>query len=141
METVFAFHERPDALALLTPPWPPVRMVRRPASLAAGTIVELRIGPWPLAMRWVAHHIAYQPGRLFVDEQREGPFSAWVHTHSFEAENGGTRLSDSVEYALPGGKLVEWLAGWLVRRQLRSMFEYRHAATRRYCEAPPGAAT
>lgn len=134
VETVFGFHERPDALELLTPPWPPVRVVRRPASLAAGTIVELEIGPWPFSMRWVAHHLAYQPNRLFVDEQRSGPFAAWVHTHHFAAENGGTRLRDSIEYAVPGGSAGEVLFGWVVRRQLRGMFTYRHAATKRYCE-------
>lgn len=132
VEAVFAFHERPDALELLTPPWPPVKVIRRPESLAAGTIVELRVGPWPLSMKWVAHHLAYRPNRMFMDEQRQGPFAAWVHTHLFTPERGGTRLLDSVEFALPGGRIAETLCGWLVRRQLTAMFTYRHAATKRH---------
>ncbi len=136
VETVFGFHERPDALELLTPRFPPARVLRRPTSLAAGTIVELQIGIWPFAVRWVAHHIAYQPSRLFVDEQRSGPFAAWVHAHHFTAERGGTRLLDSVEYSLFGGAVAEALVGWLVRRQLNGMFRYRHDVTRRHCEQP-----
>jgi ligand-binding SRPBCC domain-containing protein len=132
---VFGFHERPDALELLTPPWPPVTVLRRPASLACGSIAELRIGIWPLSVHWVAHHIAYEPARLFVDEQRSGPFAAWVHAHRFAPESGGTRLLDSVEFALYGGATAEKALGWLVRRQLRGMFRYRHGVTRRHCEA------
>lgn len=135
VETVFEFHERRDALELLTPPWPPVKVIRPPASLAAGTIVELQIGPWPLSMRWVARHLAYEQNHKFIDEQRSGPFAIWVHTHLFEAEKGGTRLRDSIAYAVPGGAWGETLFGWLVRRQLHQMFTYRHAVTRRYCEA------
>ena len=35
-ERVFAFHERPDAFALLTPWWSGARVVRAAASLASG---------------------------------------------------------------------------------------------------------
>ena len=135
VETVFAFHERPDALELLTPRWPPVTVLRRPTSLAAGTVVELRIGIWPLAVKWVARHVSYERNELFVDEQRSGPFAHWVHTHRFTPEGAGTRLLDTVEYALFGGAVAETLLGWLVRRQLRGMFAHRHAVTRRHCAA------
>ena len=130
VDAVFGFHERPDALELLTPSWPPVKVLRRPTSLAVGTIVELRIGVWPVAVHWVALHRAYEANHLFVDEQRSGPFARWVHSHYFTPERGGTRLQDSVEYALFGGAVAERLVGWLVRRQLTAMFKHRHQVTR-----------
>jgi ligand-binding SRPBCC domain-containing protein len=52
VNVMFGFHQRPDAL-------------------------ELPLGP--LKLRWVAHHIAYEKNRLFINEQPEGPFTAWVH--------------------------------------------------------------
>ena len=48
-------------------------------------------------------------------------------------ENGKTRLSDEIEFALPGGSLTESLAGWLAIAQLQQMFSYRHQVTQREC--------
>ena len=38
---LYAFHERPDALAQLIPPWERIRIVEAPTSLAKGTRVVL----------------------------------------------------------------------------------------------------
>jgi ligand-binding SRPBCC domain-containing protein len=132
VEKVFAFHERSDALDLLSPAFPPVRVVSRTGGLQPGARVELRIGPF----RWVALHTAYERNRLFVDEQVEGPFARWIHRHEFEDVGGKTRLTDRVEYRLRGGVLVERLFGWAVTFALARMFAQRHDATRRYCHAP-----
>lgn len=102
VEEVFAFHERADALNLLSPPGDGTEIVSRTGGLEVGAIVELRVPFGPFKLRWLAHHIGYEKNRLFIDEQREGPFAAWVHAHLFEPEGEGTRLTDSIEYALPG---------------------------------------
>jgi len=44
-------------------------------------------------------------------------------------------LTDSIDFSLPGGKLVELLAGWAAKRKLNKMFAHRHAVTKRICEA------
>jgi ligand-binding SRPBCC domain-containing protein len=88
------------------------------------------VGPF----RWVALHTAYEKDRLFVDEQVEGPFAKWIHRHEFAPEGSKTRLTDHVEYELPGGSLVNSALGWTVKPGLASMFAHRHRVTRRYCE-------
>jgi ligand-binding SRPBCC domain-containing protein len=128
---VFAFHERDDALALLSPPFPPVRVVSRRGGISAGARVELRIGP----VRWVALHTAYECPRLFIDEQIEGPFASWVHRHEFEDLGGRTRLTDHVLFHLPGGAIVNAVFGPLVAWSLTPMFVHRHTVTRRLCES------
>ena len=136
VETVFAFHERPDALTLLTPPFPPVRMVSKSGGLEPGSQVELRVGFLP----WVAMHTEYRPNRLFVDEQVKGPFAKWIHHHQFASLPGNqTRLTDQVDYLLPGGPIVNAALGWAVNFQLKRMFRYRHKVTRRFCERQPQA--
>ena len=126
-EAVFAFHERPDALEKLVPPWERVDVVQPPRSLAVGTRVILRMHLGPVPIVWEAEHTRYEPGRLFQDRMVRGPFRRWVHTHHIlPAPGGGTILRDEVEYALP------WLAlpaAPLIARRLRRMFAYRHAAT------------
>jgi ligand-binding SRPBCC domain-containing protein len=64
----------------------------------------------------------WDPPRQFIDEQVSGPYRSWVHTHTFAEENGGTRVGDSVEFDV----LARWATGWLVLRDLRRIFAYRH---------------
>jgi len=65
-ERLFAFHELPDALARLTPPWEHSRIVQSAASLQRGSlaIVDVRVAPlvW---IRTEALHTVYDPPRLF----------------------------------------------------------------------------
>jgi ligand-binding SRPBCC domain-containing protein len=135
VEDVFAFHERADAIELLTGPGQGVQVISRSGGLEIGAQVEFRIRVGPVKLYWLAHHIAYEKNRLFIDEQREGPFAAWVHAHRFDAEDGGTRLTDSIEFALQGGGFIEKMAGWIIKRKLQKMFKYRHMVTRRMCES------
>jgi ligand-binding SRPBCC domain-containing protein len=70
---VFAFHELPDALARLTPPWERTRVLSAAPDLRAGSraVVETRLfGLVPV--RWVAEHTAYDPPRMFEDVQVSG---------------------------------------------------------------------
>jgi ligand-binding SRPBCC domain-containing protein len=122
---VFAFHERPEALRLLIPPWERVEVVQPPASLQPGTRVILKMKQGPLWITWVAEHTLYEKDVLFQDRMVRGPFARWLHTHRFLPSGTGTLLRDEVDCALPLG-----LPGALVRSRLSRMFEFRHAATR-----------
>jgi ligand-binding SRPBCC domain-containing protein len=130
VDEVFRFHEREDALSLLTPAFPPVRMIGRTGGIETGARVELRVG----FLRWVALHTAYERNRLVEDRQIHGPFAKWVHRHEFEAAGVKTRLTDRIEYELPGGSLVNMLFGWTVSLGLRNMFAHRHRVTKKICE-------
>ncbi len=135
-DEVFAFHESPGALTALIPPWAPMAVAASDGSLRPGSRVVLagRVGPLPV--RWVAVHTEYDPPHLFADRQDAGPFARWYHRHRFVADGqGGTLLRDEVEYELPMAPLGRWVAGWLVRRQLQRMFDYRHDVTRRLVES------
>jgi ligand-binding SRPBCC domain-containing protein len=134
VETVFAFHESPGALEKLTPPDQPVTVEQRQGGIQPGGTVVLRLGKPPLAIRWHARHTRYEKNRLFEDVQDKGPFAYWRHQHIFEPRGSETLLRDSIEFSLPLGWLANPLGGWLAKRQLRKMFEYRHAVTRRECE-------
>lgn len=135
VEAVFAFHEEPDALSRLTPPWTSVEVLERNGGIRPGGRVTLMVALGPIRRRWVAEHGEYIPNRLFTDVQIEGPFRLWRHRHEFAPDGGGARLTDVIEFSLPGGPLVDWLAAWAVKLQLNRMFAYRHETTRQICEA------
>ncbi|MCA9716862.1 MAG: SRPBCC family protein [Myxococcales bacterium] len=130
VEAVFGFHERPDALARLTPPWERVTVIQPPTSLEVGTVVILRqrLGPLPITI--VAEHVAYEKNVRFEDVMRKGPFRRWHHKHLFFPHPEGCRLRDEIEYEAPLGPLGRAVDGLLVRPRLQKMFDYRHEITR-----------
>lgn len=126
-DELFAWHEREGAFERLNPPFAPVEVVERRGGLAVGarTVILMPLGP--VKQRWVAEHTAYEPGRMFRDEQTSGPFAKWVHTHRCEPRADGTsELIDTIEYALPLGGFV---GHSFTERTLTQMFDYRHALT------------
>jgi ligand-binding SRPBCC domain-containing protein len=131
--TVFAFHEREDALTLLTPGFPPVKLISKTgAGIETGTRIVLRVA----FMKWIAVHTEYHRNELFIDVQVAGPFASWTHRHEFEeVGDGRTRLTDRIEYELPGGAIVTSCFGWAVNIGLGRVFNYRHRITRQYCES------
>jgi ligand-binding SRPBCC domain-containing protein len=134
-ERVFAFHELPDALRRLTPPWETSRVIRTAKISAIGSeaIIETRIlGLLPA--RWVARHTAYDPPRMFEDVQVSGPFRHWRHRHFVAPHAGGALLRDEIEYEPPLGLLGRLAAPFLIIPRLEKLFDYRHAATREWCE-------
>lgn len=88
----------------------------------------------PFRIRWVALHVDHKDFHHFTDEQIAGPFRYWKHEHHFESENGGTRLTDSVEFRLPLSPASDWLLAWIVRLQLGAMFRHWHRVTKQLCE-------
>lgn len=134
---VFAFHESPDALERLLPPWEDARVLEKSVGIGVGArvVLEMRIGPFK--QRLVAVHTQYEAGRMFQDCMKSGPFKKWEHTHLMEPDGaGGSWLIDHIEYELPLGALGQLGGGWLVRRKLARMFDYRHRVTKEICEAP-----
>jgi ligand-binding SRPBCC domain-containing protein len=134
-ERVFGFHERPDALRRLTPPWEPTRVVKAAAGLRVGSeaLIETRMLGL-LRVRWLARHTAYDPPHMFEDVQVKGPFKSWRHRHFVEPHGKGSLLRDEVEFETPLGAFGRMAAPLFVEPRLRRLFDYRHRVTREWCE-------
>lgn len=134
-DRVFEFHEQPDVLTLLLPPWESARVIKaaRISDVGSEAIVETEIfGPFKI--RWVARHTQYDPPRMFEDIQLKGPFRSWRHRHIVESHADGAILRDEIDYKPPLGFLGRALAPWLIERRLQKLFNYRHQVTRQWCE-------
>jgi ligand-binding SRPBCC domain-containing protein len=133
-ERVFAFHERRDALELLTPPWEHARVIK-PANIAkVGSRAVIETKTLGLTLRWVAEHTAYEPPLLFEDVQVSGPFRRWRHRHLVSAHADGALLCDEIDYEPPLGLLGRISSPWLIQPRLERLFAYRHEVTRAWCE-------
>lgn len=135
IKKVWEFHERQDILELLTPPWQPVKVVRRQGGLKIGATSEFLLMFGFINIPWLARHTEYDQYKLFTDEQVKGPMDSWIHRHRFEAQGSETKLTDIIEYKIPGGWLSEFFLGWWVNSRLQEMFRYRHEVTKKYCQS------
>lgn len=131
VEEVFAFHERPDALELLQPPWDPVAIIQPPTSLEVGTRVVLRSKVGPLWIDIVAEHVAYEKNRRFEDVMVKGPFAKWHHKHLFIPHEGGCLLRDEIDLSPPLGLLGRIASPVAIMPRLHKMFDDRHQVTLR----------
>jgi len=122
---VFDFLSRPANLIELTPPEFNVRLVEGPERLHLGARVVLHARRWGFTQPLVSEVTAFEPDRLIVDEQREGPFPKWVHTHLFETLPEGTRLSDRIDFETPGGMLGFLLTPESIASELQDLAAYR----------------
>jgi uncharacterized protein (TIGR01777 family) len=133
-DAVYAWHARPGALERLLPPWSGARVVRQPAAgIADGARVILSLPVGPLRLPWVAVQHGTVPGRQFCDEQLEGPFQSWVHTHRMLPTTGDAArcvLEDEIAYVLPTGLGALPLAERRVAQVLERMFAFRQERTR-----------
>lgn len=127
-DVLFDWHERKGAFERLNPSFDPVILEERKGGLEVGASTTVLVKVGPVRQRWVAKHTAYEPKRLFRDEQVEGPFAKWVHTHRFEPQPDGTSvMHDEVDYALPLGPVGDTFGNGTASSTLERTFGYRHA--------------
>ena len=124
-EEIFPFYADAFRLEELTPPLLRFRVVTPPPiEMKAGVEIDYRLRLHGVPMKWRSRITAWEPPHRFVDEQVKGPYRRWVHEHRFIPQEGGTLVSDLVNYDMLGGWLADRL---LVRHDLRRIFEYRQA--------------
>jgi ligand-binding SRPBCC domain-containing protein len=122
---VFDFFRRPANLVRVTPPELHMQLVEGPELAELGSRIVLAGRRWGVPQRVASAITVFVLNDHFVDEQREGPFKQWRHTHRFEEIPEGTRVRDHIEYQPPGGLLGLLVCEAFVERDLKWIFEYR----------------
>ena len=130
LDAAWAFFSNPQNLAEITPP--ELHLVvenELPARMHPGVLICYRVKPLlGIPVHWVTEITHVEEGRLFVDEQRFGPYRFWHHQHHFLPIDGGVEMRDIIHYKLPLGPLSFLADSFVVGGQLRRIFSYREEA-------------
>lgn len=131
-ERLFPFFSDARNLAVITPPAMQFHIFTpQPIVMREGTVIDytVRVAGVPLRWRTLISH--WDPPTEFADEQLRGPYAIWQHRHRFTALGSDTtRMDDEVLFRLPFAPLGD-IAAPFVKRELRRIFRYRHAAIER----------
>jgi ligand-binding SRPBCC domain-containing protein len=125
-QDLFPFFADAGNLDALTPPWLHFQIVTPlPIEMRARALIDYKLRVRGLPIRWRTVIREWQPPYRFMDEQLRGPYRQWIHTHTFEPQNGGTLARDTVQYAVPFDFLMHRL---FVRPDIEKIFAFRREA-------------
>ena len=133
-ESVFLFHEDPRNLTKVLPAYLRIEVADAPPKLRLGARLRCMMFVGPFGFDWRLEITDYAPPHRFVDEQKEGPFRRYAHTHLIEERGRWTRLTDIIEYEMPPGPLAELASRIGFRNRLQDVIEHAQRATRALLE-------
>jgi ligand-binding SRPBCC domain-containing protein len=126
IEEVFDFFVHPANLPVVSPPELHLEVAEAPEKLELGARLVVKGRRWGIPHRVVSEVVAFEPNVGFVDEQVEGPFRHWVHTHRFESLPDSTRVLDHIDFAPPGGFMGLIVTTSFIEKDLAWMIDYRN---------------
>lgn len=92
-----------------------------------GERVTWRARHFGVVFHMTSHIASMERPHRFVDEQVEGPFATWWHLHEFESVDGGTRMTDTIRYDVPFGRLGRLVDRVFLARYMVRLIERRNA--------------
>ena len=128
---VFDFFSQAENLEALTPPWLNFKILAvKPKPVQQGTLIKYSLRVHGIPLHWTSEIVEWEPPHRFVDLQLRGPYRLWRHEHRFEARDGGTLISDTVNLALPLGVLGQIAYKIKVKSDVQKIFAFRENAIR-----------
>lgn len=134
LEKAWEFFSSPRNLPLITPASLNFKILSDPPpKIYAGLIIHYHVSPLlGIPMQWVTEITHCTDKKLFIDEQRFGPYLFWHHQHHFEETPEGILMTDQVHYALNFDPFSRPVHALIVRPQVEAIFNYRASVLEKY---------
>lgn len=134
LSEVWDFFSSPKNLQKITPPAMGFKILAGgEGKMYPGQMIAYTVRPLAgIPITWITEITHVQEGSFFVDEQRKGPYAIWHHEHHFTEVEGGVEMTDIVSYTLPLGWLGVLAHSLFVKRQLKTIFDYRSVVIEKY---------
>ena len=127
IDTAWSFFSNPENLNTITPPELNFVITSElNGKMYNGQIITYKIAVLPgIKQNWVTEIKSVEKNKMFIDEQRFGPYKFWHHKHIFMEKNNEILMTDLIHYALPLGILGRIVHFLFVKNKLRKIFNYR----------------
>lgn len=128
IEEVWSFFATPKNLNELTPKNMNFNIISgRSDDFFPGKIISYSVNPFKFwNIKWVTEITHINKNKLFIDEQRFGPYSMWHHEHHFiKNEDGSTTIYDKVIYKIPFGIIGKIAHKLFIKKRLTEIFNFR----------------
>ncbi|WP_428742567.1 SRPBCC family protein [Tenacibaculum sp.] len=129
LKQAWDFFSSPENLQKITPPHMGFQITSKVDKKAyAGQIITYKVGVLlGVKSNWVTEITQVKNKEFFIDEQRFGPYKMWHHEHWFdELPDGKTLMKDKISYKIPFGVLGHLAQTLFIKKQLKTIFEYRY---------------
>lgn len=129
IEQAWAFFSNPSNLLSITPPFLNLKVTNDVFGTEAypGQIITYSVKPLlGIPLFWMTEITQVVPFKMFVDEQRKGPYKLWHHQHHFTTIEGGVAMTDLVHYRLPMGFAGDIANALFVKNKLKQIFSFRY---------------
>lgn len=133
LEELFDFHLDVNNLKAITPDNIQITFLEENFTPKEKGVLKIKTVKNFLPIRWEVKIEKLQRPNILVDLALKSPFKYWKHSHVFTKKGNMCELRDIVEYELPFGK-VGGLFDFLIKKELDSMFTFRHNKTKKLLE-------
>jgi ligand-binding SRPBCC domain-containing protein len=133
IKDVFIFFAEAKNLESITPPHLNFKIIEMSTeNITKGTLIDYKIRLYGAPMEWKTHIREFKENEMFIDEQLKGPYTKWLHTHTFQEKDGGTLIIDHILYKIPFGSLGNLILGNFIRKDIQAIFNYRKNFIKEY---------
>ena len=130
IHSLWNFISSPSNLTVITPGSMQFEVINNEnmEEIYPGQIIEYYVKPLAgIRVHWVTEITHVSEDKYFCDEQRMGPYRLWHHEHFLKNVDGGVEMTDIVHYKAPFGFLGDMVNTLIIKKKLKSIFDYRYA--------------
>lgn len=127
LENVWRFFSNPANLVKITPPDMNFTVTSPPEDrIYPGQVITYKVSPvLNIPMTWMTEITQVVEQKMFIDEQKYGPYRIWHHQHFFEQDGDGVLMTDIVHYKPPMMIFGDIANTIFIKKKLNSIFDYR----------------
>lgn len=129
LQAAWSFFSNAKNLLQITPPFLNLKVTSKLSEeeVYTGQSMTYKVRPLlGIPLSWTTEITHVERLKLFVDEQKKGPYKLWRHEHHFREIGGGVEMIDYVTYELPFGVLGSVAHLLTAKAKLNQIFTYRY---------------
>ena len=129
IDTLWNFMSAPVNLKAITPKYMLFDIISKnnDKKIYPGMIIAYKVAPiLKIPMTWITEITKIEEKKLFIDEQKVGPYKLWHHQHIFTIKQDGILMEDIITYTPPFGLIGRIANSLFIKNTINKIFDYRN---------------